>query len=613
MKRIWLAGLMALSSVIMTACAEESSAATDSPLRDRPPEDEVIYFVLPDRFENAKTENDTGGLEGGALDHGFDPTNKGFYQGGDLAGLTSQLDYIEGLGVTAIWFAPVFQNKPVQGPPGQESAGYHGYWVTDFTRIDPHFGTNEEFKTFVDAAHERGMKVYMDIITNHTADVIRYEEGDATGYVYRSKGDFPYSRKGGLDGTAINEGFMGDEVLTEENFEKLTDISYAYTPFVPEEERNVKAPTWLNDPIYYHNRGDTTFREESSRFGDFVGLDDLFTEHPRVLDGMIEIYGDWIRKTGVDGFRIDTARHVNPEFWQTFVPAMQEIAREKGIPNFHIFGEVYRDGSDNGYIAQYTRRDTLPTVLDFAFQAAMVETLGEKKGTVVLAELFHGDVLYEGGETAALTMPTFLGNHDVGRFTTFLRNKIPGISQDELLERTKLAHAMMLTMRGSPTVYYGSEQGFVGDGNDQAARESLFASVTDSYNDNNLIGTDATTADRNFDTAHPLYQLIAELSAVRKANPALRRGSQNTRAYRDEPGILAITRRDPKSGQEVLLAFNTSMDAITENVPVDYASRTINMLAGECPVAVAAPGSVTVTLPALSFAVCELVSDNQAD
>ncbi|MEL7518389.1 MAG: alpha-amylase family glycosyl hydrolase, partial [Pseudomonadota bacterium] len=315
MKRIWLAGLLALSSALTTACADESFAATDSPLRDRPAEDEIIYFVLPDRFENAKTENDTGGLEGGALDHGFDPTNKGFYQGGDLAGLTSQLDYIEGLGVTAIWFAPVFENKPVQGAGGVVSAGYHGYWVTDFTRIDPHFGTNEEFKTFVDAAHERGMKVYMDIITNHTADVIRYEEGEATGYVYRSKGDFPYSRKGGLDGAAINEGFMGDEVLTEENFENLTDTSYAYTPYVPDDERDVKAPAWLNDPIYYHNRGDTTFREESSRFGDFVGLDDLFTEHPRVLAGMIEIYGDWIRKTGVDGFRIDTARHVNPEFW----------------------------------------------------------------------------------------------------------------------------------------------------------------------------------------------------------------------------------------------------------------------------------------------------------
>ncbi|MDV2687647.1 alpha-amylase family glycosyl hydrolase, partial [Alkalihalophilus lindianensis] len=78
------------------------------------------------------------------------------------------------LGITAIWFAPIFQNKAVQGPKGEESAGYHGYWVTDFTRPDSHFGSRDEFKAFVDAAHGMGMKVYMDIITNHTADVIRY-------------------------------------------------------------------------------------------------------------------------------------------------------------------------------------------------------------------------------------------------------------------------------------------------------------------------------------------------------------------------------------------------------------------------------------------------------
>ncbi|KEO92089.1 alpha-amylase [Erythrobacter longus] len=612
MRRIWVAGLAALAVLGGTVSAMDGPPEAESALRERPPEDEVIYFVLPDRFANGDPTNDKGGIEGEALDHGFDPAHKGFYHGGDLAGLTAKLDYIQGMGVTAVWFAPVFQNKPVQGPPGQESAGYHGYWVTDFTSIDPHFGTNEEFKAFVDAAHTRGMKVYMDIITNRTADVIRYAEGDETGYVYRSKGDFPYSRKGGIGGEPINEGFLGDEVQTEENFAKLTDPSYAYTPVVPENERDVKAPAWLNNPIYYHNRGDTTFREESSRHGDFVGLDDVFTEHPRVLAGMIDIYATWIKETGIDGFRIDTARHVNPEFWQTFIPAMLETAREEGIPNFHIFGEVYRDGSDNGYIAQYTRRDTLPTVLDFAFQAAMVETIAQGQGTVKIAEMFDGDVLYEGGEETALTMPTFLGNHDAGRFSTFVRGANPSITQQELLDRVMLGHVMMMTLRGSPTIYSGSEQGFVGDGNDQAAREDMFASLTDSYNDNDLIGTDATTASENYDTEHPLYRLIGEMARIRNRNPALRRGLQTMRAYRDEPGIFALTRHDPASGQKVLLAYNTSSEPIEVNVPVDYASRSLNTLAGSCPAAVAAPGAVTVTLPALGYAVCELVGETKA-
>ena len=109
-------------------------AAPAADYRARLPEDEVIYFVLPDRFENGDPSNDRGGLQGDRLTTGFDPTSKGFFHGGDLKGLTARLDYIQGLGATAVWLAPVFKNKPVQGAPGQESAGYHGYWITDFTQ-----------------------------------------------------------------------------------------------------------------------------------------------------------------------------------------------------------------------------------------------------------------------------------------------------------------------------------------------------------------------------------------------------------------------------------------------------------------------------------------------
>ncbi len=427
-----------LSSSILSgapAYAQEPDAASTwdvANFRERPAEDEIIYFVLPDRFANGDPSNDRGGFAGDRLVSGFDPGDKGFFHGGDLAGLTGKLDYIQGMGVTAIWFAPIFANKPVQGPDDNKSAGYHGYWVTDFTRVDPHFGTNAEFKSFVQAAHARGMKVYMDIITNHTADVIKYAEGAENGYRYRSRADFPYSRS--ARGAPINDGFLGDDIQTAENFAKLTDPAFAYTPVVPAAERDIKRPAWLNDPVYYHNRGDTTFTGESSRHGDFVGLDDLFTEHPRVLAGMTEIYGNWITQFGIDGFRIDTARHVNPEFWQSFVPAILAVAEAEGIPNFHIFGEVYKDVPDSGYIAQYTRRDGFPAVLDFAFQTAMREVIGRGRGTFILNEMFDGDVLYEGGESAAIALPTFLGNHDMGRFSTLIRDDNPDITQAELLD-----------------------------------------------------------------------------------------------------------------------------------------------------------------------------------
>ncbi|WP_432199924.1 alpha-amylase family glycosyl hydrolase [Erythrobacter sp. W53] len=607
MRRIWLLCLLALSGIAGGAWAMKEKPEAETALRDRLPEDEVVYFVLPDRFANGDATNDRGGMDGTALDHGYDPTHKGFYHGGDLAGLTAKLDYIEGMGVTAIWFAPIFENKPVQGAAGQESAGYHGYWVTDFTSIDPHFGTNEEFKSFVDAAHARGIKVYMDIITNHTADVIGYEEGEASGYAYRSLADYPYSRRGATDGTAINEGFLGDEIQTDENFARLTSPDFAYTPLIPDAERDVKVPAWLNDPIYYHNRGSTTFSGESSRYGDFAGLDDLYTEHPRVLEGMIDIYASWITRFGIDGFRIDTAKHVNPEFWQAFVPAMLATAEAEGIPNFLIFGEVYSDNRDSGFLARFTRRDGFPSVLDFAFQAAVRDALGRNEPAGVMVEMFDGDVNYEGGEEAARTLPTFLGNHDMGRFSTLVKADNPGISQEELLSRVSLGHAMLMTLRGNPVIYYGDEQGFVGDGNDQAAREDMFESLTDSYNDNALIGTEATTADENYDTAHPLYALIRQFAGIRSQHAALRRGKQVVRSYNDTaPGLVSFSRFDPETGGEYLLAFNTSSEAILVNSTIGYTAQSLETLSGTCPDAVSAAGSVELELPAFGWCIAQV-------
>ncbi|HVJ03027.1 MAG TPA: alpha-amylase family glycosyl hydrolase, partial [Sphingomonas sp.] len=466
-----------LLPLIVAASAAAPAAAQD--YRQRLPEDEVLYFLLPDRFENGDTANDRGGAKGDRLSTGFDPAAKGFYHGGDLKGLTKRLDYVQALGATAIWVGPIFRNKAVQGPKGQESAAYHGYWVTDFLSVDPHLGTNADFKALVDAAHARGIKVYMDIIVNHTADVIQYRECGIQACGYRSRADYPYQRAG------KNPGFAGDHVQTPENFAKLTDPDFAYTPWIPDAEKGVKNPAWLNDPVYYHNRGNSTFEDESATMGDFVGLDDVMTENPRVVAGMIEIFGSWIDRFKIDGFRIDTARHVNPEFWQAFVPAMLDRAKANGIPNFHIFGEVALNNAED--LAVHTRVDKLPAVLDFAFTDAVNQVAGGKAGTRMLAHVFQVDPLYEGGEATAHRLPTFIGNHDQGRTGLFLRRYAPNASMDELLKRSQLAHAMLLLLRGVPTIYSGDEQGFVGDGGDQDAREDMFPSKVAIYNDNALM------------------------------------------------------------------------------------------------------------------------------
>ena len=585
----------ALACMIMPVAASAQASTPVSPpadFRARLPQDEVIYFLPPDRFENGDRANDTGGIAGDKLQHGFDPTDEGFYHGGDLAGLTARLDYIQGLGATAVWMAPVFKNKAVQGEPGKEFSGAHGYWITDFTSVDPHFGTNADFAAFVEAAHARGMKVYMDIIANHTADVIRYRECPQNDCAYRSRADYPYSRQGGVDGPAINDGFDGSD------FSKLTDPNYAYTPYIPAGEETLKVPAWLNDPLLYHNRGDSTFAGESSLDGDFAGLDDLLTENPRVVQGMIDIYGAWIDQYGVDGFRIDTAKHVNPEFWQAFVPAMLERAKARGIPNFHIFGEVY--DHDPGMLARFTHVDRYPAVLDFAFQTTATDVANGAKGTDALARLFMADALYVGGEQGAMQLPTFLGNHDMGRIGGFINKAHPEASDEELLARTTLAHALMMFSRGVPVIYYGDEQGFAGEGGYGASRADMFQTQVADYARHRQIGG----ARPPFDTTAPLYQRLSEMAALRAAHPALRHGRQIVRAAGDKPGLFAVSRVIEGEAGETLIVYNSSTEPLSANVEVVAASTTWTSLRGQCAAAATAPGSVRVTVPPLDYMIC---------
>ena len=604
--RLALAGLgLAMVMPQVALAAPPPAKAALAALRARVPQDEVIYFLLPDRFDNADPGNDRGGLSGGKLQTGFDPADKGFYHGGDIKGVIRRLDYIQGLGATAIWVGPIMANRPVQGVPGEENAGYHGYWITDFTRVDPHFGTNADFAQLVAAAHARGLKVYMDIVVNHTADVIAYRECPGGTCLYRSRADYPYQRRGEAGGAAINPGFAGDSVQTAANFAKLTNPDYAYTTFIPKGQEHVKVPEWLNNPIYYHNRGNSTYAGESSTMGDFVGLDDLMTENPRVVRGMIDIYGGWIDRFGIDGFRIDTAKHVNPEFWRSFIPAMLARAKARGIPHFHIFGEIGGGGVNPGRQASFTRVAAFPSTLDFAFHAAMVDTVAGHAGTDTLDDMFAGDALYEGGAASALTEPTWVSNHDDGRFAYFVRKGFPQASDEEVLRRVQLAHAMMLTLRGVPVIYSGDEQGFAGHGGDQDSRQDMFASQVASYNAETLLGSNATTATGNFNPQHPIYRTIAALAKIREASAALRRGRQVVRARTTEPGLFAVSRFDPVDGHEIVLAFNTSTKPLTVKVEVAVASTHFAGLAGACPAQVWAPGSIEINLPALGYAICE--------
>jgi glycosidase len=234
----------------------------------------------------------------------------------------------------------------------------------------------------------------------------------------------------------------------------------------------------------------------------------------------------------------------------------------------------------------------------------VVDVVANNAPTDELAKLFRADPLYEGGAEGALQLPTFLGNHDAGRIGSFIRHSMPKASADEQLRRDMLAHAMLLTLRGVPTIYSGDEQGFAGKGGDQDARQDMFPSKVASYNEDTLIGTGATTAQANFDTNHPLYKEIAELARIRTTHPALTRGLQLIRYSSDKPGLFAVSRFEPGTGREMLLVFNTSGAELRQNVRVETRSKEFEVLAGSCPLNAQAPGSVEIELPAFGYAVC---------
>ncbi|MEO3860393.1 pullulanase-type alpha-1,6-glucosidase [Acrocarpospora sp. B8E8] len=584
-----LSGLLHLADPVVSAVSRSAQPGDAQLAGDALRADlsrERLYFAMTDRFANGDPGNDRGGLTGDRLKTGFDPADKGFYQGGDLAGLIGELDYVKGLGSTAIWLTPSFKNRPVQGSGNDVSAGYHGYWITDFTRIDPHLGSNADMKRLVKEAHKRGMKVFFDIITNHTADIIDNQEKT---YSYRGKGPYPYVA---TDGTAFDD----RAYALKDTFPKVNAESFPYTPVVT---ANSKVPAWLNDPLMYHNRGDSTFTGENSEYGDFFGLDDLWTERPEVVKGMIDIYQTWVKDAGVDGFRIDTAKHVNMEFWQRFTPALHGYAARLGNEKFFMFGEVF--SSDVAYASRFTTKGGMDATLDFAFQENARSFAGGAPASG-LAGLYAADDYYLDADSNSASLPTFLGNHDMGRIGSFIKADKPGAPDSELLARDTLAHRLMYLTRGQPVVYYGDEQGFTGAGGDKDARAPMFASQTADYLDDDLIGTTATHAADNFVTTHPLYQSIAALAKLRDRHPALADGAQIQRLA--EGNVYAFSRIGAKEQVEYVVAVNSATTAATVQVPTYTANAGFTTVyGGTGAVTSGADAKVAVNVPALGAVV----------
>jgi glycosidase len=349
--------------------------------------DQVIYQIMVDRFSNGDPNND----------YGVAVSVPGRYHGGDWQGVIDRLDYLEELGVTALWISPTFANT-------EEDAGfhsYHGYWPSDFVRPNHHFGDLHKLRELVDKAHARGMLVILDVVLNHVGQLWYYDingNGQADDWisgggnnhtcvqvcgdaatssecspdeqVYCEKGagqlehilewDPDYDPRGIQGWTSL--GFRGP---AEIRFTDWPELGRTVPPRPPEWFGWPDDKPWFDDPTWYNRRGrvyvwwhesdySTEFVRQQETMGDFPGgLKDLDTDNPDVQEALIRIYQHWIDVADFDGFRIDTLKHMDrPEldhnvrgFIGEFSTRIRAHAAALGKQNFFIFGEAF-DGDD---------------------------------------------------------------------------------------------------------------------------------------------------------------------------------------------------------------------------------------------------------------------------
>ena len=509
---------------------------------------DVIYFVFPDRYLNGDTNNDNN--------PGFNPNDTAFFHGGDLKGLTGTclpgdngLVRIKKLGFTAVWLTPLV----TQQNPLSNGAGYHGYWGVDFLNIDPHLGTKADLLAFVACAKSLNLKIILDVVTNHTGDIIQYKDR---------------------------------------------------TAYIPMESINAKNPSWLNELSNYHNvgaLGSCWGDGPCSQLGDFFGLDDLATEKEVVYRGWADVYGKWIKDFGISAFRVDTARHVDDEFFKNWSPLINTQAKSVGIENFTVFGEVWDVNPIN--LMNYVRRNKIQTVLDFPFQRTATEFASGYSDASVVENLFLYDDLYTSATSDASNLVTFLGNHDMGRagkLIEAMRINEPS----ELLPRTLLAHALLYLTRGIPVVYYGDEVGMTGTGagGDQLARQDMFPTKVAIWKTEPRIGSRPIGSGDSFAVTdnHPVAKYIKVLANLRATNPGLANAVMQVRYAKD--ALLVISKKDEKENREYLVAFNNSSKATKITIRTATASGGWKTLLGK-PEPTLRNEKVTLTVPALSTVV----------
>lgn len=360
--------------------------------------EDVLYLIMPDRFANGNPEND---VVDGMREKKVDRTDSFARHGGDIQGISNHLDYIADLGVTAIWLNPTQEND-------MESGSYHGYAITDYYQIDRRFGSNEDFCALVEKAHEKNLKVVMDIIFNHCG---------SENYLFKDKPSKDWFN------------YRSNYVQTSFKTASVMDIhASAY-------EKKIATDGWFTSV-----------------------MPDFNQRNRHVARYLIQSSIWWIEYAGINGIRQDTHPYADFDFMSQWC---KEVLDE--YPYFNIVGETWLNSN---VLVSYWQKDSklaaplnsnLSTVMDFPLQALMNQAFDEETGEwggglYKLYDYQTQDLVYAN----PMNLLTFLDNHDTSRF----------VQTDEMaknLKRYKQAMVFLLTTRGIPQIYYGTEILMTGD------------------------------------------------------------------------------------------------------------------------------------------------------
>lgn len=512
-------GLLLLEAVEATRHSFEWAGAT-------------VYFAVTDRFANGRTDND---LNYGRKPDGKDET--GTFHGGDFAGLTGKLDYLDDLGVNAIWITPPFEQ--IHGWVGGgdrgdfQHYGYHGYYALDFTRPDANFGTREEFRTLVEEAHARGIRVVMDVVMNHPgyatlADMQNFGIGGLRDgfakhlpeqwgnwqpepwenfHAYHALIDYDHPHWSNWWGKNWVRAGMGDYDTPPNASIDPVKGSLAFLPDFKTESREA-----VDLPVFLQNKENTRATQ---------------LENATVQDYLVTWLTDWVREFGIDGFRVDTAKHVQPEAWVHLKTKAQEAltayrADNPGQPlpakDFWMVAEVFphtvtrSSYFDSGFDA----------VINFDFQeeaqagaaclSAMESIYSEYSGKM------HGD--------RPFNVMSYISSHDTRLFSQIADN-------DSAMQK-RVASALLLTP-GTAQIFYGDESG-----------RQFGPTGSDSYQGTR---SDMNWSDIENGTAEPVLSHWKKLGQFRDRHPAIGAGGHTQLS--SEPYVFSRIHGDDR----VIIAF----------------------------------------------------------